>query len=187
MEVNCIGPSPLVRVPCCCIHTGMTLLYNGFNSYEILFAVHVNRFSFLSSADAKTMQWHVFSLCVYTTISRSSKEEDSTRQCMFSACAVHVHVQCMSSACAVHVQCMCSACAVHVQCMCSACAVHLCKNILYGKGQKDVTAILLLHRPRIESEAIFLVACDPSMNKLWVTSTGLCIDLYGSRLLKAHS
>ncbi len=32
-----------------------------------------------------------------------------------------------------------------------------------------------------------LVMCNPSMNELWATWTGLCIDLYGSRLLTADS
>ncbi len=36
-------------------------------------------------------------------------------------------------------------------------------------------------------EAIFLVVCNPSMNELGVTWTGLCIYLYGSRSLTAHS
>ncbi len=37
------------------------------------------------------------------------------------------------------------------------------------------------------SEAEFLVMCNPSMNKLWANKTGLCIDLYESRLLTACS
>ncbi len=36
-------------------------------------------------------------------------------------------------------------------------------------------------------EAVFLVVCDPSINELWVTQTGLCNDLYGSKLLTARS
>jgi hypothetical protein len=36
-------------------------------------------------------------------------------------------------------------------------------------------------------EAIFLIVCDPSMNKLWTTYAGLCIDLYGSRSLTTGS
>ncbi len=36
-------------------------------------------------------------------------------------------------------------------------------------------------------EAIFLVVCDPFKNELWATWTGLCIDLYRSRSLTAHS
>ncbi len=35
-------------------------------------------------------------------------------------------------------------------------------------------------------EAVFLVLCDPSVNELWATQTGLCIDLYWSRSLTAH-
>jgi hypothetical protein len=37
------------------------------------------------------------------------------------------------------------------------------------------------------SEAVFLDVCDPSMNELLATKTGLCIDLYGSRSLTACS
>jgi hypothetical protein len=37
------------------------------------------------------------------------------------------------------------------------------------------------------SEDVFLVVCDPSMNELRATYTGLCIDLYGSRSLTARS
>jgi hypothetical protein len=37
------------------------------------------------------------------------------------------------------------------------------------------------------SEAVFLVMCDPSMNELWATYTGLCIGRYGSRWLTARS
>ncbi len=37
------------------------------------------------------------------------------------------------------------------------------------------------------TEAVFLVMCDPSMNKLRVTGTGLSIDFYESRLLTARS
>ncbi len=40
---------------------------------------------------------------------------------------------------------------------------------------------------RISPKAVFLVVCDPSMNEIWVTKTGVCLDLYGSRLLTAHS
>ncbi len=36
-------------------------------------------------------------------------------------------------------------------------------------------------------EAVFLVVCDPSLNELWATYTGLFIDLYGSRSLTAQS
>jgi hypothetical protein len=36
-------------------------------------------------------------------------------------------------------------------------------------------------------EAVFLVVCNPSMNELWITLTGLCIDLYGSRSLTVRS
>jgi hypothetical protein len=39
----------------------------------------------------------------------------------------------------------------------------------------------------ISPEAVFLVVCDPSMNEQWATSTGLCIDPFGSRLLTTHS
>jgi hypothetical protein len=42
-------------------------------------------------------------------------------------------------------------------------------------------------KPLELSEAVFLVVCDPSMNELWATYTGLCIYLYGSRLLTASS
>jgi hypothetical protein len=47
----------------------------------------------------------------------------------------------------------------------------------------------LAHYPKIKSlnpEASFLVVCDPSMNELWVTLKGLCIDLYGSKSLTVH-
>jgi hypothetical protein len=36
-------------------------------------------------------------------------------------------------------------------------------------------------------EAVFVVMCDTSMNELRTTQTGLCIDIYRSRLLTAHS
>ncbi len=36
-------------------------------------------------------------------------------------------------------------------------------------------------------EAVFLVMCDPSMNEMWATDTGLYLDLYGSRFLTAYS
>ena len=36
-------------------------------------------------------------------------------------------------------------------------------------------------------KVVFLVVCDPSMNELWVTLTGLCKDLNGSRSLTACS
>ena len=38
-----------------------------------------------------------------------------------------------------------------------------------------------------QAEAVFLVVCVPSMNELWAIYTGLCIYLYGSMLLTAHS
>ncbi len=40
---------------------------------------------------------------------------------------------------------------------------------------------------QVFSEAIVLVMCDPSMNELFMTQTGLCKDLYESRSLTAHS
>jgi hypothetical protein len=43
--------------------------------------------------------------------------------------------------------------------------------------------LLHYHAP----EAVFLVVSDPCMHELCVTYTGLCIDLYGSRSLIAHS
>ncbi len=46
-------------------------------------------------------------------------------------------------------------------------------------GRRGLHSSLL--DPLKSSEAIFLVMRDPSMNKLWVTKTGLCVDLYGSR------
>ncbi len=36
-------------------------------------------------------------------------------------------------------------------------------------------------------EGVFVVMCDTSMNELRATQTGLCIDLYESGLLTAHS
>ncbi len=41
--------------------------------------------------------------------------------------------------------------------------------------------------PKLQTEAVFLVMCDPFINELCVTWTSLCIDLYGSSLLTAHS
>ncbi len=38
-----------------------------------------------------------------------------------------------------------------------------------------------------DPEAVFLVMCDPSMNELWVTETGLWINLYGPKSLTACS
>jgi hypothetical protein len=39
----------------------------------------------------------------------------------------------------------------------------------------------------MNAEAVFLVVFDPSMIELWATKTVLCLDLYGSRSLTAHS
>jgi hypothetical protein len=40
---------------------------------------------------------------------------------------------------------------------------------------------------RNKPEAIFIVVCDPPMNELLATQTGICIYLYGSRSLTARS
>ena len=43
--------------------------------------------------------------------------------CVCRACALHVYVRYMCTACALHVRCTCTACALHVRCMCAACAL----------------------------------------------------------------
>jgi hypothetical protein len=60
------------------------------------------------------------------------------------------------------------------------------KESLVSSLQWKKYAQLLLIR-WIWPEAVFLFTCDPSMNKLWATYTGLCIDLYEPRSLTACS
>ncbi len=64
------------------------------------------------------------------------------------------------------------------------------KNIFSNKLILFWTTTLFLRLKsfvKLGPGAVFLVTCDPSMNELWVTYTGLCIDLYGSRSLTARS
>ena len=60
---------------------------------------------------------------------------------MCSACALHVYVRYMCTACALHVRCTCTACALHVRCMCAACALHVrCRlgyRIVYLQPRTD--------------------------------------------------
>ncbi len=60
-------------------------------------------------------------------------------------------------------------------------------NIKYVMLMPWLVGKLELHGRCWGPEAVFLVTCNPSMYELWATKRGLCIDLYWSRSLIAHS
>ena len=66
------------------------------------------------------------------------------RTCVCTAGALHVHMHCMCTACALRVHCVCTACALRVHCVCTACALHV-----------HTACALHVHVHRIRQEDVF--------------------------------
>jgi hypothetical protein len=62
-----------------------------------------------------------------------------------------------------------------------------CQIICSVCPKKYYLPSLVLKQRYARPEAVLLVVWDHSINELWPTKKGLCIDLYGSRLLTACS